>query len=483
MRKNIANRLIVLLALCSLFFTPVSPALAQSNIDVQANRADLDFPNKLTFVLEAKSSSPINKVTLEYGTNGRTCVKGTARQQVDITPGTSVSASWEWDWKDSGSLPPGAEVWWKWEVTDQAGNKLVTDMSTLTIEDNRLDWNTVSTDQVTVVWSEGSRSFGQELLDIATKSLDMLQTQAGIRPPGKVRLTIFPSYDALRAAGLFLPEWTGGVASPEYNSTMIGMPATPSDSWLNEVIPHELAHLVTGTLTFNCLGANMPTWLSEGFSVYAEGGSSSKDLQNMNDALQGGTLPPLHNLEAGFSANSDEAVLSYTQSGEVVSFMIKTYGRDKIGALLAAIQSGKTIDPALQQVYGFDTDGLDSAWRESLGFAPVASGQQGTATPVAKRTAVPTLALWTSSFGQSGESPAATDTPPAVAEVQPTTTPTQESQLRPTSSAGSIASTALPTSVPPKSKSPISCLGGNLLVAGVLASISIYFYLIRRFYN
>src|SRR5512143_3779149 len=207
MRKNIANRLILLLALCSLIFTPGGLALAQSNIDVQANRADLDFPNKLTFVLEAKSSSPINKVTLEYGTNGRTCVKGTARQQVDITQGTSVSASWEWDWKDSGSLPPGAEVWWKWEVTDQAGNKLTTDVSNLTVEDNRLQWNTVSTDQVSVVWSEGSRSFGQQLLDIATKSLDMLQTQAGIRPPGKVRLTIFPSYDALRAAGLFLPEW------------------------------------------------------------------------------------------------------------------------------------------------------------------------------------------------------------------------------------------------------------------------------------
>ena len=250
MRKNIANRLILLLALCSLFFTPGRPALAQSNIDVQANRADLDFPNKLTFVLEAKSPSPINKVTLEYGTNGRTCVKGTARQQVDITPGTSVSASWEWDWKDNfASLPPGAEVWWKWEVSDQAGNKLTTDVSTLTVEDSRLDWNTLSNDKVSIVWSQGSRSFGQKLLDIATQSLDKLETQAGVRPTGKVRLTISPSYETMRAAGLFLPEWSGGVAIAEYNTTMIGLPEGATDehlnTWINEVIPHELAHLVT----------------------------------------------------------------------------------------------------------------------------------------------------------------------------------------------------------------------------------------------
>ena len=100
----------------------------------------------------------------------------------------------------------------------------------------------------------------------------------------------------------------------------------------------------------------MPTWLSEGSAVYAEGDASSFNAQDVLDALKAGTLPPLHNLADEFSANLSEAGLAYTQSGEMVRFMINTYGPEKFGALLAAMQSGKTIDLALQQVYSLDTD-------------------------------------------------------------------------------------------------------------------------------
>lgn len=493
MPRRIVTRLLALLVLGSFLPAPASTALAQSNIQVQVNQVALDFPNDLTFELEVQSSSPIEKITLEYGTNGRTCVRGSARQPIEAPAEKTVTASWEWDFKDSGNLPPGAEVWWQWNITDQAGNNLVTEVTTLTVEDNRLDWNTVENEQVSIVWSEGARSFGLELLDISSQSLDRLETSAGIRPPGKVRLTIFPSFETLRAAGLFLPEWTGGVAFPEYSTTMIGLPINSSETWLNEVIPHELAHLVTSTLVFNCLGVGMPTWLSEGFSVYAEGEASSKNVQEMLDVLESDALPPLRNLTAGFSANSDEAVLSYTQSGEVVRFMIDNYGSEKISALLAALQSGKTIDPALNQVYGLNTDGLDNAWRTSLGFEGVLPDQAATPTRPAQRTAVPTLALWTPAFGQSSQGPDATPTPGSVAEgLAPTETPCDSSApctspevslASPAApSIGELAATAAP-SAPPQPSSPLSCLGVNLLVGFTLASIYFLPHLARRFYN
>jgi hypothetical protein len=163
------------------------------------------------------------------------------------------------------------------------------------------------------------------------------------------------------------------------------------------------------------------------------------------------------------------------------------------------MQSGKTIDSALQQVYNLDTDSLDNAWRDSLGFPPIASSSQGTPTPGAKRTAVPTMALWTTSFGQSGGSlvltpatpPLQTDIVPVTPAPQMTETPCEGSapcinpqeSPSPTSEAVSSAATAATTTTSPKSSSPIRCLGGNLAVALVLASILIYLTLIRRIYN
>ena len=56
--------------------------------------------------------------------------------------------------------------------------------------------------------------------------------------------------------------------------------------------------------------------------------------------------------------------------------------------LLTALRDAKPIDDALLEVYGFDTDGLDSAWRQSVGAAPLLVAQ-ATAQPTP--TFVPTF--------------------------------------------------------------------------------------------
>ena len=437
---------------------------AQSGLKVQSNLAEMDFPNTLTFNLQAISAETVEEVYLEYGTNGRSCVDGLARQQAELSPGSPFKANWEWDFKNSGSLPVGAEVWWQWEVHTKSGKSLRTARSTLVIEDPNLNWQRVENDQVLVVWSDGSQSFGRQILDLATHSIDRLAKDAGIEPNGKVRLTIYPTFEDLRAARLFAPEWTGGVAFPEYGVTMMGIPVDSGD-WMNDVVPHELAHLVTGQRVFNCLGTGMPTWLSEGLSMYAEKAQDDADTNRLITELQADRLPPLRNLAGGFSANADQTNISYAQSGEVVRFMIREYGPDKMGALLAAIQSGLRINPALQEVYAFDTDGLDNAWRGSLGFA--SSEPLATAAPTAERTAVPTLALWTSAAGgdvsptQTLESTAtalemaaaATDTP----SIQPTNTPAADVSTQEASPAGSPGG--------------LHCLGGQALLGGAFLAL------------
>jgi hypothetical protein len=244
-------------------------AQAQSGLTVQSDQAEMDFPNTLTFILQASAPVSVSEVFLVYGTNGRSCVEGVARQGAELVPGTPFQASWEWDFKNSGSLPVGAEVWWQWEVRTQSGQTLSTPRQTLVIEDPNLTWQRIENDRVLVVWSEGSQSFARRILDLSTRSLERLAEEAGIEPDSKIRLTVYPTFEDLRRARLFSPEWSGGVAFPEYGLTMLGIPVDSGD-WMDEVVPHELAHLVTGQRVFNCLGVGMPTWLSEGLSVYAE---------------------------------------------------------------------------------------------------------------------------------------------------------------------------------------------------------------------
>ncbi len=413
MKRLIYLSIIILFLLA--ISTPTS-CLASSTITVSQNQVISDFPNMLIFKLSASSSAKIENIKLLYYTNGTSCQSSVAQQVMDITPAFRQDTQWEWDFTLSGVLPPGVEVTWQWEISDAAGNTLLTDEQTYLVSDTRKDWNLLTDDQVNLQWYVGDNSFGQTLLGIATRSLDRMANNAGIRPSGPIWLTIYPTTDELLEVDIHASEWAGGIAYPEFNSSMMAIAPGEVD-WARDVIPHELAHLVTDAATFNCLGMWLPTWLSEGLATYAEGATSEYDLDLVTTALEGSSLPPLRTLEGGFSSDSAEANLAYAHSGIVVTYMIDTYGSQMISELLDSIKNGNKIDKALAQVYGKDTDGIEAEWRISLGYAAQPTQVKSDAT----RTAVPTMALWTSAVRPSAtptNPPSYTSTP-----IPPSLTP------------------------------------------------------------
>jgi hypothetical protein len=160
--------------------------------------------------------------------------------------------------------------------------------------------------------------------------------------------------------------------------------------------------------------------LNEGLAVYGEGGAQPAEVAQFDQAKASDQLLALRSLAGGFSEEADRANLSYTEAYSVVNFLIQTFGRDKMTALLIALREGATADEAFQSVYGFDTDGLEDAWRASIGAAP----RIGTSnpTPVFTATQVPT-------FVPVGAAPVAPATPtPRPTQIQVTTTPVTTTQ-------------------------------------------------------
>ena len=139
-----------------------------------------------------------------------------------------------------------------------------------------------------------------------------------------------------------------------------------------------------------------------------------------------------------------------------------------MAALLAVVQDGETIENALQAVYGFDTDGLESAWRQSLGYAALPTRP---ARAAQTSTPVPTLAPLTLDVAAT-----ATAAPTATAPLLPTATGTQP----PTTTAESVAAgsptpagpaaTAAPPAGPAAAGRPLAAL---LLVAVVLVTAGV----------
>jgi hypothetical protein len=105
---------------------------------------------------------------------------------------------------------------------------------------------------------------------------------------------------------------------------------------------------------------------------------------------------------SSLTSSASNVSLFYAEAGAVVSFLVDTQGEEKFAQLFAALKEGTTIDKALQAVYGFDQDGLENAWRESVGLPPrEAVGEGG-----GKSTPVPQLTPFTLGGQQGGGSQA-----------------------------------------------------------------------------
>ena len=367
---------------------PIRPVSAADVMDVAYNQPILNFPDSITFKATIESQAQISSVVLEYGTTELTCGTVIAKAFPQFTPGTTINSKWTWEMKQSGSLPPGATIWWRWRYTDSNNAEHVSERQTVTWLDAKHEWQTISSGLIYLNWYNGEQAFAQDLLDAAVTGLARLQDDAGLQPDKPIQLYIYANSSDMQEAILYEPSWTGGMAFPEHDIVLIGI--APSDfAWGRSTIAHELTHVLVGHLTFSCLG-DVPTWLNEGLAVYAEGELDPASAAQLNQAINSDQLLPVRSLSGGFSEVPSRAYLSYSQSYSLVNYLIENYGQDKMDSLLLALRDGTTIDAALREVYGFEVEGLENAWREAIGAPSQPVSAQPTAQPTP--TFIPTYA-------------------------------------------------------------------------------------------
>ncbi|MEP7137200.1 MAG: peptidase MA family metallohydrolase [Chloroflexota bacterium] len=445
------RRIQILLALIlSLNLFAVPSAFAAPQADVTNDQPVIQFPNTITFQATIKASANITSVVLEYGTKQQTCGDVIAKAFPEFTPSKSVDVRWTWDMRQSGSLPPGASIWWRWRYTDETGKETVSDQKTITWLDSEHNWKTITKDKLNLHWYTGDQSFAQDLLNAAQGGLDFNRTKSGLVTETTINLYIFANTNDMKDAILYEPSWTGGQAFPDHDIVILGISQNDLD-WGRKAIVHELTHVLVGHLTFSCL-SDVPTWLNEGLAVYSEGKLDDASQTQLDDAIKSNTLLTVRSLSSGFSEVPDKAYLSYSQSFSIAKFLVETYGQEKMTALLTALRDGATVDEALTQTYGFNIEGLETEWRKAIGAQPGTASAQPTAQPTP--TYVPTI------VPISGA--------PLANQISPTPIPTSSSNAQSTETA--------PTRGTPPLGLTLFMLGFCCIILLIIGVVALGFY-------
>ena len=356
---------IIALVVCMLLVL-LSPGLVQakSGLAILNNSAQVEFPTKLSFNLSVESDVNITDIRLHYTVDRMSFTQVTSEVYIKFEPATSVDAEWTWDMRKTGGLPPGSSIDYWWTVEDANGDRVKTAPIQVQFDDNRYPWHSVTEDMVTIYWYEGKKSFAQELMAAAQQALARLTVDTGAELDKPVKIYIYANARDLRGSMIYPQEWTGGVAFTRYGIIAIGI-APGNLHWGKRTIAHELAHVVINQVTFNPY-SSLPTWLSEGLAMYAEGELEPEYTSYLSRAVAEGSLLSVRSLSSPFSAYAEESHLSYAQSYSLVEFLVSSHGQGKMLELLKTFKQGSSYDGALEKAYGFDMDGLDSLWRDYI---------------------------------------------------------------------------------------------------------------------
>jgi len=362
------KRLLVFLGLALVLLgTVVSPtASAQGGIEVTAADVVNNFPDEVVFRLSAHSEATIEEVTLHY----QILPDGVmAYARPDFTPAERVQVDFHLKGNDPprSYLAPGAQIDYFWEVEDSAGNKLTTEPTTFVYEDIRFSWESASEGNVSVYWYAGSRSSAESALEVARETLDEMSALLGVTVDYPMKTWIYDSYEDM------LPALVRRSEAHAQRVVVLGMRVS-SDTVLlqgegaGDTLRHELTHIVTHVAGEGPYGS-LPTWLDEGTAVYAQSEPGEGFTSALERAVERDSLLSIRSMTSP-TGDPSKVGLFYGQAWSVVNFLIETHGPAKFAELFATFKEGSTVDKALLAVYGFDQDGLEDAWRASLGLSP-----------------------------------------------------------------------------------------------------------------
>ncbi len=351
----------------------VAHASADSSpITITSQTATETFPKGIDFHVSVQDSvAMISEATLILSSSKPRYMQ--VERTVPIsTPQQTVTLNWHEDTTSPDDfIYPGTIINYKWQLHDNANNWYTQqEQRTLTIIDNRFNWQHLTQGQVQVNWYNHSADFGQAVLSQALNNVKRISGNLGGTLLHPVSLWVYQTPENFRGS---LPpgvhEWVGGIAFPSLDEASIVVDNLNADTLIRDM-PHELTHLVFHQLIAQ--GILAPLWFDEGLAVYNQTYQEPDMLQTFKHALTTHTLLRLNAITYTFPADADAAYLAYAQSWKLISYMYTTFGQAKMAKLITLMNGATTeFNEDLKQALGEDQIHLENQWRVQLNQSSV----------------------------------------------------------------------------------------------------------------
>ncbi|MFM8437283.1 MAG: peptidase MA family metallohydrolase, partial [Candidatus Kapaibacterium sp.] len=227
-------------------------------------------------------------------------------------------------------------------------------------------WKYVSTSHFDVYYNEGLLPVAEFCAAKAEEALAGLTRNLSYRVPKRVNIVVYGSHNEFQQTNVlstFLPEGVGGVT--ELFKNRVGVPFEGDWERFRHVIHHELVHaylnemLYSGSIKYALqTRVQLPLWMNEGLAEFEslDGMDDATDMF-MRDITLNETLPSLEELSNFFAYRGGQAFYAY---------VAETYGRGKIGELIARVRAGGDVNSVFRSAFGMDVEQFSEKWQEDM---------------------------------------------------------------------------------------------------------------------
>ena len=359
---------------------PASLYADDAGIEVTKFSAESQFPDGIRFHIEARSNDEIDEIRVFFRLLGGSL--GSAYRAVGFEPGISVTGEATLLSGTGGKfIPPATILRYSFEVRDNGGGLHRTDDQEMMYTDGRFNWETASSDLITVFYYDGDAEKAKGVLDAANQAMERMAPVLGLESSDPMRILTYSEYSDMLPAIPFRSQATReqliteGLAFAEQRVLLV---FNPGDS-AKGTVAHEFTHLLVAQAAGRG-HRQLPAWLNEGLAEYGNIESSFSYDVALRRAIESGRLNPLW-YQRTFVGKPGDIIAAYGQASSVVQHMISRHGNRKMAELMRAMHATQDIDKALGRVYSLDQHSLDAEWRDALGLEPLAPAEEATPVP------------------------------------------------------------------------------------------------------
>ncbi len=227
------------------------------------------------------------------------------------------------------------------------------------------NWEEITDNHFVVAFTEEDEKIAKTALSIVNSFHSQISLHIGgytLNSP--VYIIIAPSRQVFENLSGVTEEWAVGMAAETNRIVILSPRRFGSKSEIERLLRHEYTHIL---LHQAVKGHFLPRWLNEGLAMHYESDVwRIPDDIRLTKAFFTHSLLPLDLISWYFPSSRERAELAYSQSLDVVTYIIKEHGYESLKQLIREIASGHDIDTAMLNSLGIDTHSLEREWYESL---------------------------------------------------------------------------------------------------------------------